>query len=79
MTTLENTFIKEMPIDELYILVQWPFVQELMEYSWFRMECLLHQAFDDQPYLDSAYFVPVKRMVEYHAGDMSNQMAEQQD
>jgi len=77
MTNTELTFIKEMPLDELYILVRWPFVQDLMEYNWFRAECLLHQAFDDQEYLDSAYFVPVKRIVEVQAGDMTNRIAEE--
>ncbi|SFS62124.1 hypothetical protein SAMN04487890_102463 [Mucilaginibacter polytrichastri] len=47
-----------------YILVEWPFVQDLMEYDWFRQECYLHQAFGDQPYLDSAYFVPLIRLIE---------------
>ena len=50
--------------EDLYTLVQWPWVQELMEYDWFRQDCYLHQAFDDQIYHDSAYFVPVLRIVE---------------
>jgi len=77
MTNTEITFIKEMPISELYILVQWPFVQDLMEYNWFRAERLLYQSFEEQEYLDSAYFVPVKCMVEVQAGDISNHMAMQ--
>ncbi|WP_374950245.1 hypothetical protein [Mucilaginibacter sp.] len=72
MPTPLTTFIKETPADSLYLLVQWPWVQELMEYNWFRKECLLHHAFDDQEYLDSAYFVPVKRMHEYQSGDKTN-------
>ncbi|MEO7214202.1 hypothetical protein [Mucilaginibacter sp.] len=51
-------------VEDLYRLVQWPWVQELMEYEWFRQECYLHQAFDDQPYFDSAYFVPIERIIE---------------
>jgi len=50
--------------DSLYVLVLWPEVQELMEYEWFRPECYLHQAFDDQEYHDSAYFVPLDRMMD---------------
>ena len=53
-------------IDELYVLVEWPFVQDLMGYEWFRQECYLHNAFSDQQYLDSAYFVPLARMLEVH-------------
>ena len=51
-------------IDSLYVLVLWPEVQELMEYDWFRKECILYNAFDDQEYLSSAYFVPYTRILE---------------
>jgi hypothetical protein len=51
-------------IENSYQLVLWPEVQDLMEYDWFRQECILYNAFDDQLYLDSAYFVPTKRMME---------------
>lgn len=50
--------------DYLYVLVLWPSVQELMDYDWFRAECMLYFAFDDQAHLDSAYFVPLKRIQE---------------
>jgi len=50
-------------IDELYVLVEWPFVQGLMEYEWFRQECFLYSALHDQVYLDSAYFVPLTRLM----------------
>ena len=56
-------------VDELYVLIKWPFVQDLMEYSWFRSECLLYQPFDDHEYLDSAYFVPLKRIYEIKEED----------
>lgn len=52
-------------VDELYVLVKWPFVQDLMEQSWFRAECILYQSFDEQEYLDSAYFVPLKRLYQF--------------
>jgi hypothetical protein len=48
----------------LYVLVVWPEVQELMEYEWFRPECILYQAVSEQQYFDSAYFVPLKRIIE---------------
>ena len=47
-----------------YVLIVWPWVQELMEYPWFRKECYLMQGFDDQEHFDSAYFVPKKRIDE---------------
>ena len=50
--------------DELYVLVQWPTVQELMEYDWFYKECYLQQAMESQEYLNSAYFVPLSRLNE---------------
>jgi len=52
-------------VDELYVLVKWPFVQNLMDADWFRAECILYQAFDDQEYFDSAYFVPLHRFFEF--------------
>src|SRR5579872_4440541 len=57
----EVLVINSVPVitEDLYLLVRWPWVQELMEYEWFRQECYLHQAFDDQDHLDSAYFVPL--------------------
>jgi hypothetical protein len=50
--------------DLCYVLVLWPEVQELMDYKWFRAECILYQAFDDQKYLSSAYFIPLRRIIE---------------
>ena len=49
-------------IEEVYILIQLPFIQELMEYDWFDAECFLHQALENQDHLDSAYFVPLLRL-----------------
>ena len=43
--------------DSRYILVKWPFSQEFMEHPNFD-ECYLLQAFDEQEYYESAYFVP---------------------
>lgn len=59
-----TAFLQAKTTEDLYVLVRWPWVQELMEYDWFRQECLLHQAFDDQEYLSSAYFVPATRLME---------------
>jgi hypothetical protein len=65
MTTEQLTeTLKETSEDDLYVLVRWPQVQELMEHNWFRSECLLYNPFDEQVYLDSAYFVPAIRLAE---------------
>jgi len=50
--------------DDLYTLVQWPWVQGLTEYDWFPYDCYVHQTFEDQEYHDSAYFVPVTRIIQ---------------
>jgi hypothetical protein len=66
MDTELSTLIDSLPSNTLYVLVRWPFVQELMEYAWFRTECCLHQAFENQACLPSAFFVPLARMHELH-------------
>lgn len=50
--------------EDVYVLIHWPWVQELMDYNWFRRDCCLHQAFEDQEYHSSAYFVPLSRIIE---------------
>jgi hypothetical protein len=72
MNTAELTIIKETPAESVYILILWPMVQDLMEYTWFRKECILYNAFEEQEYHDSAYFVPIQRMLEVQVGDMTN-------
>lgn len=47
-----------------YVLIEWPQVQDLMEYDWFREECYLLQAAPWQDHIDSAYFVPKDRLDE---------------
>ncbi|WP_462265122.1 hypothetical protein [Mucilaginibacter sp.] len=66
-----NALLQTTPEDDLYVLVRWPEVQELMEHNWFRSECLLYNPFDDQVYLDSAYFVPAVRLAELKAEQQS--------
>lgn len=56
-------------LEDLYVLVKWPFVQQLMEADWFRSECILYQAFDDQEHVDSAYFVPLNRLYQAQNAD----------
>jgi len=64
MDTNLKAFIATQSTDDLYVLIRWPFVQDLMDYDWFREESILYQAFEDQEYLDSSYFVPVTRLHE---------------
>ena len=56
--------IQGQKLKDVFVLIRWPFVQELMEYEWFRPECRLRHAFEDQEYLSSAYFVPLSRLLE---------------
>jgi len=51
-------------MENTYVLIFWPYVQELMGYDWFCAECILYMAFDGQPPHDSAYFVPLERIKE---------------
>lgn len=60
----QHTDLPSDSLNDMYVLIKWPWVQNLMEHPWFRHECILHQAFDDQEYLDSAYFVPIERIKE---------------
>ena len=53
-------------MSEEYILIPFPEVQEYMTEKWFRQECYLCQAFEDQEHIDSAYFVPKDRVEEYN-------------
>ena len=53
-------------MNEEYILIPWPDVQDLMVEEWFRKECYLCQSFEDQEHFDSAYFVPKGRVNEYN-------------
>jgi hypothetical protein len=46
-----------------YILIKFPEIQYYMGEDWFRKECYLLQAFDDQEHIDSAYFVPINRII----------------
>ena len=50
-------------IPEAYVLVTWPESQNLMEEPWFREECYLCQSNGEQEHFDSAYFVPIKRIL----------------
>lgn len=57
-----------MQIDEqknsLYILVQWPETQVLMDYDWFDEEASLA---DFDKFGSSAYFIPLKRFLELNS------------
>lgn len=69
MSNNSPQFSSATSVDDLYVLVRWPFVQDLMEAEWFRAECILYQSFDEQEHLDSAYFVPLNRLYEFRTAD----------
>lgn len=46
-----------------YTMITFPEIQDYMEEPWFKEECYLVQAFEDQPHFDSAYFVPIARVL----------------
>ena len=58
------SFSNPVIIDELYALVLDPELQGLTEYDWFRSECVIFKEFADHPYLSTAYFVPLRRLIE---------------
>ena len=45
---------------KMYVLVEWPESQKLMDEEWFD-ECYLANSFEDDDVSDSAYFVPWDR------------------
>ena len=47
-------------LDNAYVVVTWPDVQELMEEEWFDEEAILDV---EGKFGDSAYFVPLKRIL----------------
>lgn len=47
-----------------YILVKFPEIQGYMHFDWFRAECYLCQAHNDQKHHDQSYFIPKKRYME---------------
>lgn len=51
-------------LDE-YEIVQWPEIQDLMDYTWFREECLLLNSEEQlEEFGSSAYLVPKERLME---------------
>ena len=61
----------------MYQLITFPEVQQYMEYIWFRSECYLVVAFEEQEHYDSAYFVPQHRIEEVEKEPELNLMEEE--
>ncbi|HAL81512.1 MAG TPA: hypothetical protein DCO83_04145 [Mucilaginibacter sp.] len=59
-----DLFPSNSPANDVYELVKWPEVQELMDYDWFTKECFPCTSFEGQEQLSSAYFVPIRRLME---------------
>ena len=54
--TLEST-------DNVYILIEHPYIQEFKHYEWFDSEAIQYIYTDKQKHLNGAYFVPIKRLI----------------
>ena len=52
------------PEDYIYVLVQWPETQVLMDYDWFDKEASLA---DFDKFGSSAYFIPQTRWIELNS------------
>jgi len=52
-------FVEANDINDVYVLIRWPYVQDLMEYHWFNPECYLYKSFG----LQRSYFVPIGRIL----------------
>ena len=52
------------PEDYIYVLVQWPETQVLMDYDWFDKEASLA---DFNKFGSSAYFIPQTRWIELNS------------
>ena len=52
------------PEDYIYVLVQWPATQVLMDYDWFDAEASLA---DFDKFGSSAYFIPQTRWLELNS------------
>ena len=50
-------------MEGIYMLIKWPESQLLMDEEWFDRECHLADMVKDPEVGNSAYFVPVKRMI----------------
>lgn len=48
----------------IYVLIEWPYVHDLMSQEWFHSECILYENAEHQQHLASAYFVPLLRFAD---------------
>jgi len=56
-------------IDELYVLIRWPELEEFIGEEWFQEECFPCKPFDEGQCRWSGYFVPIARyMAVYQPG-----------
>lgn len=62
---LSLALISHEDLDSVFILVEWPEVQDFMDKEWFRSEAVLYQVFDEeQTGKDSAYLIPIERVLD---------------
>lgn len=62
---IERTLLDEdkVTMDEEYVLVLFPDVQDYMTEKWFRQDAYLCQPREHQEHIDSAYFIPKDRVI----------------
>ncbi|WP_462265124.1 hypothetical protein [Mucilaginibacter sp.] len=53
----------QVPTQTVYLLVQWPYLDQLMHYDWFNAECLPYQPSGEAP-SPLAALVPLERYSE---------------
>ena len=65
MDDVERTILNEdkVTMDEEYVLVLFPDVQDYMTEKWFRQDAYLCQPREHQEHIDSAYFIPKDRVI----------------
>jgi len=62
--TPSKHFTVNIALNPLYVLVEWPWSQTLMEEDWFGEEAILTD--------NSAYFIPINRAVEFNELQISS-------
>jgi hypothetical protein len=63
MSSILSSVIGSQNIDELYVVVPWPYVQDLFEYEWFEDECYLQLPEPELNLIPARYFVPLTRLL----------------
>jgi hypothetical protein len=63
MSSILSSVIGSQTIDELFVVVAWPYVQDLFDYDWFESECYLQLSEQESDVTPVSYFVPISRLL----------------